>query len=163
MSTRCITCNNLTQNPKFCSRSCAAKTNNKLNPKRKPEGVCKLCKIQILSNRSYCKNCYKENFSSKDLTLEEAIYTTHHRSSAYALIRTRARQKIKSKNITKCYNCNYNKHIEVCHVKPICSFDLNTKISIINSDENLICLCPNCHWEFDNKLLSLVNRQLKIS
>lgn len=33
------------------------------------------------------------------------------------------------------------------------SFSMDSLISEINSLENLIYLCPNCHWEFDNELL----------
>ena len=50
----------------------------------------------------------------------------------------------------QCELCCYDKHVEVCHIKPIGSFDGNTKISKINSYNNLILLCPNCHWEFDH-------------
>lgn len=53
--------------------------------------------------------------------------------------------------------CGYDKHVEVCHIKAIRDFDLKTKIKDINSKENLVLLCPNCHWEFDNGLLTLKN------
>ena len=26
----------------------------------------------------------------------------------------------------------------------------NTLVSVVNAEENVIQLCPNCHWEFDN-------------
>jgi len=38
----------------------------------------------------------------------------------------------------------------VCHIKAVSDFDENTPIVIINSIDNLMALCPNCHWEFDN-------------
>jgi len=152
MST-CLSCNIITKNPKFCSRSCAAKYNNKI-PKRILEGQCETCTLKISSTRKYCKKCFNLKFSAKDMTLKEAIYTHTHKSSAYSLVRARARMRYKTKN-NKCYNCGYDKHIEVCHIKPISSFSEDTLLSTINQDKNLIALCPNCHWEFDNGLLQL--------
>lgn len=58
-------------------------------------------------------------------------------------------------NTTKCSCCGYDKHIEICHKKPIKDFDDSSLVSEINSKDNLTALCPNCHWEFDNKLLIL--------
>lgn len=150
---RCMSCKKETKNPKFCSKSCAAKVNNKKVPKRKPEGTCDSCKVTIKSSRKYCKKCFIENCSAKDMTLKEAIYDTGHRSSAFSLVRARARLTDKMKNSKFCKNCGYNKHIEVCHIKSISSFSENTLLSIINHEENLIALCPNCHWEFDHDLL----------
>jgi predicted HNH restriction endonuclease len=41
----------------FCSRSCAAKINNKICPKRKKEGVCIYCDKPTPSSRKKCKEC----------------------------------------------------------------------------------------------------------
>ena len=41
--------------------------------------------------------------------------------------------------------------IEVCHIKPIRQFSEDTLLSVINDKTNLLLLCPNCHWEYDNK------------
>ena len=87
------------------------------------------------------------------MTLREAIYTEHHQSSAYALVRTRVRAQCKSRE-QKCF-CGYDKHVEVCHIKPISSFSLDTLISMINVESNLRLLCPNHHWEYDHGLLEL--------
>lgn len=147
---KCLCCYNPTNNLKFCSRSCAAKITNK-TPKRKKTkfSFCENCNIECTYGRKYCKLCFK-TCMAPDITLEEAIYENHHKSSAFALVRTRARTSIKAKKITTCEKCGYDKHVEVCHIKPISEFSLNTKISEINSETNLIILCPNCHWEFDH-------------
>jgi hypothetical protein len=50
----------------------------------------------------------------------------------------------------KCRVCGYDKHVEVCHIKSVSSFGENYLITEINSFENLIGLCPNHHWEYDN-------------
>jgi hypothetical protein len=150
---KCKLCNKQTKNPKFCSRRCSASFSNKMNPKRKPEGKCKTCNVAINKSRKYCKKCYNEFSSTIDYTLEQVIYDKHHRSSAYALVRSRARSTEKAKNTKSCEICNYSKHTEVCHIKAISSFPLNTLLSEINGNDNIICLCPNCHWEFDNGLI----------
>jgi hypothetical protein len=41
-------------------------------------------------------------------------------------------------------------HVEVCHIKSVSAFSDDDIIRDINSVENLVGLCPNHHWEFDN-------------
>lgn len=150
---QCKNCGKSTHNPRFCSKSCSAVYNNRLTPKRSLSNKCKQCDTKIFSGRSYCKSCYnKITEKHNDLTLGDAMkrYSKHHRSSAFAIVRTRARQIAKKLGYNKCAECGYSKHIEVAHIKAISSFDLSTLISAINSPENLIPLCPNCHWEFDH-------------
>lgn len=55
----------------------------------------------------------------------------------------------------KCAICGYSKHVEVAHIKAVSEFDNNTTIKEINSLSNLIGLCPNHHWEYDNGMLKL--------
>jgi len=93
-----------------------------------------------------------KNKEVKDMTLKEAIYENHHKSSAFSLVRTRARAIAKKLGFTECLKCGYNKHIEVAHIKPISSFSDDILISEINSKQNIMPLCPNCHWEYDHNL-----------
>ena len=151
-------CNKPTNNPKYCSKSCACKNNNRLFPKRKPEGNCYICKNPITNDLKYCTICRKKYIhfnSKKDLTLKEAIYLNHHKSSAFALVRSRARIIIKSLGWTSCFVCGYNKHVEACHITKISDFSLETSINTINLPNNLLALCRNCHWEFDHRLLEI--------
>ena len=146
---KCLTCGLEHNNPKFCSRSCAAKWTNKNYPKRKKVRLdkwCEICGISIDSRSNRCRKCCS---SLGDITLNEAIYEKHHRSSAYALVRTRARTIAKQIGLDTCQKCGYNKHVEIAHVKGISTFEGDTLISVINSKENLMALCPNCHWEYD--------------
>lgn len=150
----CLRCDKETKNPKYCSKSCAALTNNarKDIKRRTVEGQCFTCKSPNQSSRKYCKECWiKNGISLGDMTLQQAIYTKHHKSSAFGLVRSRARIVAKSLNWNSCSNCSYDKHIEIAHIKPISSFPLDTMISVINDPSNLLALCPNCHWEFDHK------------
>jgi len=147
----CLFCNKPTNNPKYCSRSCAAKHTNSLYPKRTCNRKCKTCGKKVSYRDTYCsKEC--KPISKVSGTIQDAMYKTHQRSSAYALIRTQARYIGKSLGFNKCSKCSYDKHYEVCHIKPISSFPLDTLISEVNSPDNLIPLCPNCHWEHDHNI-----------
>lgn len=55
----------------------------------------------------------------------------------------------------KCAICGYDKHVEIAHVRSVSGFDNDTTIAEINSINNLIALCPNHHWEYDNGILKL--------
>lgn len=61
----------------------------------------------------------------------------------------------KNKKDKKCDICGYDKHIEVCHIKAVSEFNDKILISEINNIDNLVGLCPNHHWEFDNGILDL--------
>ncbi len=54
-----------------------------------------------------------------------------------------------------CIVCGYDRHIQISHVKPVSSFPDSALISEINAIENIVSLCPNHHWEFDNGLISI--------
>jgi 5-methylcytosine-specific restriction endonuclease McrA len=146
----CLHCNKQTNNPKFCSRSCAAKETNKVPKRKAKQRTCISCGDLVGSRRTKCDAC----LTPKDMNLEQAIYFKHHKSSAFALVRSRARACVK-KEEQVCESCGYDTHVEVCHIKPINSFPLNTLLTVINSRDNLKLLCPNCHWEFDNLSIKL--------
>lgn len=61
----------------------------------------------------------------------------------------------KSDKPCKCAICGYDKHIEIAHIKAVSEFDDSVTIAEINSIDNLIALCPNHHWEYDNGILTL--------
>ena len=97
--------------------------------------------------------------------LKDIVYTGDHlhRSSRFALVRSKARTKMKYyKRI--CQACGYDKHVEVAHIKPLNQFKLEDTDTDFNSEDNLLLLCPNCHWEFDNlpnfSLTALNSREL---
>lgn len=138
----------------YCNSKCFATHTNTIRPKesyKQKTKKCEKCNEKIFSNRKYCKSCYKNKLEDCTKTLGEAIYKEHHLSSAYALVRSRARAIAKKEGWAKCSKCGYDKHIEIAHIKPIGSFSHDTLISEINDPlTNLLPLCPNCHWEFDN-------------
>lgn len=176
-STNCLFCKKETTNPKFCSKTCAASYNNKLSPKRKRnfylpqnynkknnEEKIKFCIVcgKITTYRSkYCKECNPQIVDWSKTTIKEIRYTSSHRSNLFAKIRDNAKRVFKQSNLPKsCVYCGYQKHFEVCHIKPIYMFDENTTISVVNDLSNLIALCPNCHWELDNGLINIDNLRI---
>lgn len=156
----CESCGKETSNPRYCSRSCAARCNNKKSPKRRPEGICKTCAVAIASGDSYCKPCWENHpLNTKfwqSMTLgEKKILNGKHPSWAYASIRGYARNFYhKHYQSPKCLVCSYDKHIEVCHITPISSFEDSILLSVVNSLDNLVGLCPNHHWELDKGILN---------
>ncbi|MEP7292863.1 MAG: HNH endonuclease [Chloroflexota bacterium] len=82
-----------------------------------------------------------------------------HRAAKYqvsAHLRTIARQQYEKANLPRvCVNCGYDRHAEICHVKPISSFPNDAPVAVINDLANLVALCPNCHWELDHGVLRL--------
>ena len=67
----------------------------------------------------------------------------------------RKKPKLKKEKVNECSNCGYDKHVEIAHIKAVSDFSEEILVTIINDPSNLIALCPNCHWEFDNGLLKL--------
>lgn len=55
----------------------------------------------------------------------------------------------------KCAICGYDLYVEIAHIKAVSDFPGDTLISEINSEDNLIALCPNHHWEYDHGILKL--------
>jgi len=63
---KCETCSRETPNPRFCSRSCAATSNNLASPKRKLEGECQRCRTPITRRKRYCQDCQPMVKSEKE-------------------------------------------------------------------------------------------------
>jgi 5-methylcytosine-specific restriction endonuclease McrA len=160
----CLNCSKETNNPKFCSKSCSASFNNKLYRKRNLEGSCKSCGESISSARTYCSAKCRVSSGVGGATISpfSEVYISRTKgdirgSRSYqksSRIRDHARQVVKDREQI-CQNCGYSKHVHTCHITPILSFSDSATIGEINSHTNLVILCPNCHWEFDNGQLNL--------
>ena len=171
MEVKCVNCEKIFDKKKaqiartgnnFCSRSCSATFNNKKFPRLRMKPLkrtvkkyskCNRCGVELnyQKRRMLCSDCKD---MSKDQTLAQVAYDKHHKSSCWALVRSRARGVMKDKHRI-CSNCGYDKHVEVAHKRSISEFDLNTLISDVNNEDNLILLCPNCHWEFDHNIIKI--------
>lgn len=163
----------------FCSRSCAATYNNKgvqRNPPKKL--ICKQCKSEYTYSRknntyTFCTTCFSEletirgtglyliSEQLKQLTIGEyrnkESVKGKHPSWIHSHIRNFCRSWNKGLTLNGCQVCGYKIHTEMCHIKAISEFEDTTKLYEINSPENILILCPNHHWEFDNNILKLEN------
>ena len=119
-----------------------------------------MCGAQIFRldhsvRRKLCDSCQQAK-SILNQTYEVA--TGRYNYQKNSKIRAKARSIFyKTNPDPKCAICGYDKHIEVCHIKAISSYNNDTLVSEINDIKNLIGLCPNHHWELDNGLLALSN------
>lgn len=146
----CLSCGSPTSNPKFCSRSCAATYNNQIFPKRKPTKFCIDCQAPIPVNQLRCSECFKTTLQPKILKKNGKVGANGGRNP---YIRESARKTFRKDRPQICSICEYNYHIDVCHIKDINTYPDGTPYSIINDPSNLIGLCPNHHWEFDHNVL----------
>lgn len=165
----CQNCGKETTNAKFCSRSCSTSFNNRGVIRNSKTKKCKIdgCENFIQQNpRSvFCEKHYKEigykktSEYIKSITLgeykERESLKGKHPSWLYSGLR--ALNRVWNKHLKKkpCANCGYDKHVELCHIKAITDFDESALLGDINSEENNIQLCRNCHWELDNNLLTI--------
>lgn len=158
----------------YCSRSCSAQYNNKGVCRNQPtEHTCSSCSAEFTCtgkhrSRTYCSACllgygtYKEMQRSfyESLTVGEyrskASVEGKHPSWRHAHIRNLNRSWNKSMTLLPCRVCGYDKHVELAHIKGLSSFGDEATLGEINSPENVIQLCRNCHWELDNGLIKLV-------
>jgi hypothetical protein len=158
----CHRCTTKTNNPKYCSRSCAAIENNSRAPKRKKKiRLCTNCTTEPVPRRAkycppcrlLCRNPGPDSDDFLKLTKEEALTKDTQR---YSNIRKSARRIARAAGLlSRCAICSYSLWVETCHRAPIKSFSSTTLVEVINAVENLIGLCPNHHWEFDNGHLIL--------
>jgi hypothetical protein len=141
----------------FCSTSCSCTYWNAIGriPKKTLQGRCVTCSLPIRSSRKFCEKCRKLG-SVGNMTIQSIC--EKYCNSPYlksATIRCHSRKMYDASTLPKmCGICLYDKFYEVCHIKPIKGFPLETKISVVNDLSNLVALCPNCHWEIDHGITS---------
>lgn len=143
---------------KFCSRSCAASFNNGKFPKRqKTAKVCTIC----FGPSQYKKRCV----SCRQQASEDYLNTTKamlrgdgnmNFNSRLPYLRSHSKATyIKSNRPLECKVCGYDTHVEIAHIKAVKDFSDDSTIREINDLSNLLALCRNHHWEFDNGVLSI--------
>lgn len=148
----------------FCSSSCAAKYNNKGKKRlQRPSKHC-ACGKRIQYNSEMCSECRngaKRRGVSNTLlntTVDQIKEAYNNKSSLSFAAKVRGYGKTiyEASNMPKyCVNCGYSKHYEVCHIKAVKDFPDTATMAEVHSLDNLIALCPNCHWEYDHSMLTL--------
>lgn len=162
----CINCGKTTHNPKYCNKSCAAISNNTISPKRKAEVHNCLDCGEICSRNTLlrCQGCHIQKLKIKshkhisdygNKTLQECIdHALIHQAAKhkYQLVRAHAHRVAHAHKwaTNECEKCGWDKHTELCHIKPISQFSTHSLLSEINSRDNISFLCPNCHWLLDS-------------
>lgn len=153
----CLQCSVETNNPKFCSRSCAAKWTNTHTPKRKTKRKCVDCQNPVPTWRktrcAVCQELYEGNlYKNKTLAEYYNLPSVVGKPASWKASHVRhfARVWLKHLTLLPCRHCSYDKHVELCHIKAVNEFPLTAKLSEVHAESNVIQLCPNCHWEFDN-------------
>lgn len=131
----CKFCSKETHNPSYCSTSCAAKCNNKNNPKRKLSKKCRKCNCYITKSRTYCKDCWsgkQKSFVVHEISINrqrclncnivstsENSYIARKRYSSYCKICSKSLLKQTKTNLKlrcikykggKCEKCGYCKN-----------------------------------------------------
>jgi hypothetical protein len=77
----------------------------------------------------------------------QSARTTIRRHAAIVIVRDVAEKK--------CKVCGYANHVEIAHIRAVSDFSDEATLGQINSPNNLIYLCPNHHWEYDNGQIQL--------
>ena len=146
----CLVCHKETANPKYCSKSCAAKSNNHLFPKRVKQ--IKLPKEKPLYKCKYhlCTNTTHRLFCSRNC------------NTKYNVTEWRRRTKLKAVEYKggKCIRCGYNKNVAALDFH---HRDPSTKSFGIANSGNCIAwelvqieldkcdlVCANCHREIES-------------
>lgn len=156
----------------FCSRSCSATFTNKFYKKREAKiRNCNLCN-GVLSKEErrnkFCKSCrIDKNDETKNRTIKEErekiLKSGKHPSWLHSNIRNLNRSWNKELTLKPCFICGYDKHVELAHIKPISSFSDESTLAEVNCSLNVVQLCPNCHWEFDNNLINIKEKTTQLT
>ncbi len=142
---------------KFCSHKCSSTLNNR-GTKRGPKFTNKCACGTLISRRAKrCRTCADDNANrlakmTKGELIAKNKYWTQWRNRISSHARIVYQKSGRSK---KCAVCGYDLHIDVAHIKDVSDFPNSATIAEINNPSNLLGLCPNHHWEFDNGLLNL--------
>jgi len=152
----------------YCSQHCFGKdsnaervaNNNRGYKPKKPKKQCLGCekKLYPRTKGNYCIRCRADNMIAKfsQRTKKSVFEQFDGRwDCCRATITKHARKMyLRSDREKYCIVCKYDKHFEVCHIKSVEEFEDTATIAEINALTNVISLCPNHHWEFDNGLLN---------
>ena len=113
--------------------------------------TCRMCGVSIRNGKTgLCKSCLwiQMILNTGKLTKIELVKGSYTPRNRYQCIRNHAHNCMKKiyKHEIKCAVCGYMSHVELCHKKPIGDFPDTALLSEINSESNLVYLCPNHHW-----------------
>lgn len=132
---KCENCGNKTDNPRFCSRSCAATVNN-VKTKTKEKPVCLNCNGVLPRGRKFCSNkCQGEHTRSESFSRIENGSTKEYV--------VQYRKYLIEKYGAKCMLCGWDKLNSITKKCPL-ELDHIDGHSEDNRLSNLRLVCPNC-------------------
>ena len=157
----CPECNSTFKSKRNNQIFCNSKCTNSFNVKRwrlKNKKDCPKCNSKMEYDSLNCLNCKKDTIFKKKTIKEykaKLSMKNKHPSWANAHVRTFCKSWNSNLKSLPCQKCEYKMHIEFCHIKPISSFEESSTLGDVNSEDNIVILCRNCHWEFDNNIIKL--------
>lgn len=167
---QCLCCNNILKYSEFprnkesedglrsLCRDCCGKSCNRNRLKDK----CR-CGNNMRIDATQCILCVKELYEKNILEnitpIKDYLYKDKKNPSYRSKIRNHARRVIEifKVNTDVCTCCPFNFGLQVCHIKSIKDFDEDTPINVVNHPDNLVILCPNCHWLQDHGYPTIEN------
>jgi len=161
----CLYCGTSTPNNKFCSKSCQASYRNAGNKTlthvMSKRGTCEAFNCSNHTYRAEAKLCKEHKTEYDRLTYKQmwnmplsTVYAAIHdkcpsKADKYRFIRRIGKKYHKEMMAKPCNNCGYDKYTEIAHVIPVSKFLPTHLVSDVNHYENVVQLCPNCHYELD--------------
>ena len=141
---------------KFCNHSCSAIFSNIKRGYKIRIGIKCKCAGKKEYESEMCRQCRNNEKNNEFLkrTIESFIksrkgYFTHQMEG----IRKHARKVLgQSTKLKMCEKCGWDKYVQACHKIPIYKFPKTTKVEEVNNIDNLMWLCPNDHWLYDQKI-----------
>lgn len=140
----------------FCSHSCAATFNNTGNRKHGKDKYnnCPPCGAKKRQSSKQCKSCHIKSKATLTRTTKGELFKDKSWANARSSIQTHARKVLENSDKPKqCKACNYDLHVDCCHIRDVSDFPDSALINEINALDNLVWLCKNHHWEFDHGYL----------
>jgi len=103
--TVCPVCGKETRNPKFCSRSCAARVNNIRAPKRRLAGRCWVCECPIPRRNKYCSEHRPDPRLDRSQPIRAVADGSDHSACRHARLRQDARRHYLAACPHRCIQC----------------------------------------------------------
>jgi len=143
----------------FCSRSCSARYWNKQNPKRKREGLCRVCGIAIHTSERWCSEECKAKTHQKNVARNKAA-----RGSRVVSYRQRLKQRAIEAKGGCCQICGYaraTRSLHFHHLDPkqkdfgVGCGSAPSWAKVQEELKKCVLLCANCHGEVHEGLLDI--------
>ena len=146
----------------FCSCSCAARYNNRKNPKRKRTGKCRVCGNPILSDRTFCSpKCRNSTYLSPEQRLRY-----RREINKKAVVSFRQRQKLRAVEYKggSCCICGYNRCVRSFDFHHVDAKEKSFGIGCGSTKSwdrvrkeltKCVLLCRNCHGEVHDGMVDL--------